>query len=88
MPILTDTLPRASHLWSLHQPGDFLDCYSVPSTLSPREAATRGLALPRWADALLQLGDTNVIAGAISDRALYDGAIDLSAALKALSSVP
>lgn len=55
MAIRTDTLPRASSLWSLHQPGDFLDCYSVPSTLSPREAATRGLALPGWADALLGL---------------------------------
>lgn len=30
------------------------------------------------------LRDTGVIAGAISGRALYDGAIDLKAALKAL----
>ena len=58
MPIRTDTLPRASSLWSLHQPGDFLDCYSVPSTLSPRQAATRGLALPGWAAALLTLRNT------------------------------
>lgn len=55
MSVRTDTLPRASSLWTLHQPGDFLDCYSVPSTLSPREAATRGLALPGWADVLLRL---------------------------------
>ncbi len=55
MPIPTDTLPNTSSLWSLHQPGDFLDCYSVPSTLSPSEAATRSLALPRWAKALLSL---------------------------------
>lgn len=53
--IRSDTLPHASSLWSLHQPGDFLDCYSVVSTLSPREAATRGLALPRWAGGLLAL---------------------------------
>ena len=53
--IRTDTLPRASTLWSLHQAGDFLDCYSVASTLSPHEAATRGLALPGWAGALLRL---------------------------------
>ncbi len=53
--ICTDTLPPASALWSLHQPGDFLDCYSVASTLSPREAAERGLTLPRWAAALLAL---------------------------------
>ena len=53
MPVRSDTLPRASSLWTLHQPGDFLDCYSVPSTLSPAEAARRGLALPAWAGALL-----------------------------------
>jgi hypothetical protein len=53
--IRTDILPRASTLWSLHQPGDFLDCYSVASTLSPREAAMKGLTLPRWAAALLAL---------------------------------
>jgi len=35
---------------------------------------------------LQRLHDTGVIAGAISGRALYDGAIDLGAALKALSS--
>lgn len=55
MPLRPDTLPRASSLWTLHRPGDFLDCYSVPSTLTPREAATRGLALPGWADMLLRL---------------------------------
>jgi Protein of unknown function (DUF2867) len=60
MSIRIDTLPRASSLWSLHQPGDFLDCYSVASTLSPREAATRGLTLPGWAAALLNLRNTLV----------------------------
>ena len=35
---------------------------------------------------LFSLRDTGVIAGAISGRALYDGAIDLAAALKALGS--
>lgn len=34
---------------------------------------------------LIALRDTGVIAGAISGRALYDGALDLRAALKALS---
>ena len=33
---------------------------------------------------LTALRDTKIIAGAISGRALYDGAIDLAAALKAL----
>jgi Protein of unknown function (DUF2867) len=58
--VRTDRLPPASALWSLHQPGDFHDCYSVSSTLSPREAATRGLALPVWAAALLRLRNTLV----------------------------
>ena len=60
MTIRTDTLPRASSLWSLHRPGDFLDCYSVASTLSPAEAARRGLALPGWATSLLKLRNTLV----------------------------
>ncbi len=34
---------------------------------------------------LIAIRDTGVISGAISGRALYDGALDLSAALKALS---
>lgn len=59
-PVRTDTLPRASTLWSLHQTGDFIDCYSVVSTLSPREAAERGLALPGWARGLLGLRNTLV----------------------------
>ncbi len=55
MPIRPDTLPPASSLWTLHRTGDFLDCYSVASTLSPQEAARRGLSLPGWASALLKL---------------------------------
>jgi phosphoribosylformimino-5-aminoimidazole carboxamide ribotide isomerase len=37
---------------------------------------------------LLALQQTGVIAGAISGRALYDGAIDLTAALHALNASP
>jgi len=55
MTVRTDTLPRAASLWTFHRPGDFLDCYSVASPLSPRAAADRGLALPGWAAALLRL---------------------------------
>lgn len=60
MTVRPDTLPRASALWTLHRPGDFLDCYSVASALSPRQAADRGLALPGWAAALLRLRNTLV----------------------------
>jgi hypothetical protein len=53
--VRTDTLPRASSLWSLHQPGDFLDCYSVATTLSPRQAAERGFVNKGWVKGLLAL---------------------------------
>jgi hypothetical protein len=53
--VRTDTLPPASSLWAHHRTGDFLDCYSIASTLTPREAAERGLKLPAWADALMAL---------------------------------
>jgi phosphoribosylformimino-5-aminoimidazole carboxamide ribotide isomerase len=61
----------------------------------PNVAATaalaRAVAIPVIASGgvssladLIELKDTGVIAGAISGRALYDGAIDLATALKAL----
>lgn len=50
-----DRLPAACSLWARHQPGDFLDCYSIESNLPPREAAMRGLSLPGWARGLLRL---------------------------------
>ncbi|MEZ5779291.1 MAG: 1-(5-phosphoribosyl)-5-[(5-phosphoribosylamino)methylideneamino]imidazole-4-carboxamide isomerase [Paracoccaceae bacterium] len=55
------------------------------------EALARAVAIPVIASGgvssladLIALRDTGVIAGAISGRALYDGAIDLAGALKAL----
>jgi phosphoribosylformimino-5-aminoimidazole carboxamide ribotide isomerase len=57
------------------------------------EALARAVTIPVIASGgvsrmedLLALRDTGVIAGAISGRALYDGAIDLAAALKALKA--
>lgn len=62
---------------------------NVPAT----EALARAVSIPVIAsggvssmDDLTALKSTGVIAGAISGRALYDGAIDLSAALQALQS--
>jgi len=59
--------------------------------LEATEALARAVCIPVIASGgvsrmedLIALRDTGVIAGAISGRALYDGAIDLSAALKAL----
>jgi phosphoribosylformimino-5-aminoimidazole carboxamide ribotide isomerase len=61
--------------------------------LSATEALARAVTIPVIASGgvssladLLALQATNIIAGAISGRALYDGAIDLSTALMALKS--
>ncbi|GAB1362646.1 DUF2867 domain-containing protein [Rhodobacter sp.] len=53
--IRKDHLPAASHLWAQHRAGDFLDCYSVESSLTPQQAVAQGLALPRWAATLMRL---------------------------------
>ncbi|MEM9319191.1 MAG: 1-(5-phosphoribosyl)-5-[(5-phosphoribosylamino)methylideneamino] imidazole-4-carboxamide isomerase, partial [Pseudomonadota bacterium] len=60
--------------------------------LAATEALARATTIPVIAsggvsslDDLKRLRDTGVIAGAISGRALYDGAIDLASALDALS---
>ncbi|WP_395541989.1 DUF2867 domain-containing protein [Neotabrizicola sp. sgz301269] len=50
-----DQLPHTSTLWAHHRAGDFLDCYSVESALTPQDAATRGLSMPAWARGLLCL---------------------------------
>jgi phosphoribosylformimino-5-aminoimidazole carboxamide ribotide isomerase len=57
------------------------------------EALARAVTIPVIAsggvskmDDLIALRNTGVVAGAISGRALYDGAIDLAAALKALKA--
>lgn len=53
--VTRDRLPKDSDIWRLYRDGDFIDCYAVTSPLSPKDAALRGLALPRWAAALLKL---------------------------------
>ncbi|MBN2629790.1 MAG: 1-(5-phosphoribosyl)-5-[(5-phosphoribosylamino)methylideneamino]imidazole-4-carboxamide isomerase [Rhodobacteraceae bacterium] len=61
--------------------------------INATEALARAVSIPviasggvsRLAD-LIALKDTGVIAGAISGRALYDGAIDLATALRTLGS--
>ena len=61
--------------------------------IAATEALARAVAVPVIAsggvssmDDLIRLRDTGVIAGAISGRALYDGAIDLAKALAALKT--
>jgi phosphoribosylformimino-5-aminoimidazole carboxamide ribotide isomerase len=60
--------------------------------ITATEALARAVSIPVIASGgvssladLVALRDTDVIAGAISGRALYDGAIDLGTAIKALA---
>ncbi|MEL7468037.1 MAG: DUF2867 domain-containing protein [Pseudomonadota bacterium] len=53
--VTTTDLPAQSLLSRHVGTGDFLDCYSVQSDLSPREAADIITAFPGWARALLVL---------------------------------
>jgi len=48
-------LPDQSTLHSRVNASDFLDCYCVPSGLSPRKAAEIITDFPRWAQSLLLL---------------------------------
>ncbi|WP_299723960.1 DUF2867 domain-containing protein [uncultured Tateyamaria sp.] len=48
-------LPADSALLSRKQRGDFLDCYSVPSTATPRAAAEIITSFPGWAQVLVKL---------------------------------
>ena len=61
--------------------------------IAATEALARAVTIPVIASGgvsslpdLIALRDTGVIAGAISGRAIYDGALDLTAALKALKA--
>ena len=48
-------LPAVSRLKERLVPGDFLDCYSVTSGLSPRPAAEIITSFPGWAACLLTI---------------------------------
>ena len=48
-------LPKGSDLWHSVGVNDFIDCYAVPCSLTPREAARRAFAFPKWVKALLVL---------------------------------
>ncbi|UWQ19625.1 DUF2867 domain-containing protein [Jannaschia sp. M317] len=55
MSVSTTALPAGSRLALLRKPGDFLDCYAVPSNLDPRRAAEIIVTFPGWARLLLEL---------------------------------
>ncbi|WP_372573733.1 DUF2867 domain-containing protein [Ruegeria jejuensis] len=56
MPSVTRSdLPRSSRLHRRLRKGDFLDCFSVPSDLPPRQAAEIITSFPAWAMALVRL---------------------------------
>ncbi|MEM9342087.1 MAG: DUF2867 domain-containing protein [Pseudomonadota bacterium] len=53
MSVTASSLHPNSALRPLVQPGDFLDCFSVDATLSPRRAAEVITSFPSWARWLL-----------------------------------
>lgn len=55
-----DHLPKHSNLWRHHSAGDFLDCYSCRSDLTPKTAAERAFDMPGWVDSLMRLRNTLV----------------------------
>ena len=52
------SLPESSALHRYVRPGDFVDCYSVVSDLTAREAAEVIVDFPAWVHALIQLRKT------------------------------
>lgn len=48
-------LPQSSLLWKNVQPGDFIDCYTIPAVIGPRNAAEIITDFPIWARALLKI---------------------------------
>ncbi|MEM7318618.1 MAG: DUF2867 domain-containing protein [Pseudomonadota bacterium] len=55
MRVTRSPLPRSSELHNRFEPGDFLDCFSVESDLSPRQAADIITSFPGWARGLVRL---------------------------------
>jgi hypothetical protein len=54
-PVQKTPLPKASHLWTHVQTGDFIDGYAVAADMAPKLAAEVGLTMPAWANLLLAL---------------------------------
>lgn len=53
--VTTTKLPTLSILHARLSPTDFLDCYCVESSMSPRQAAQIITTFPGWAKTLLQI---------------------------------
>lgn len=45
--------PRSDYLLSLYKKGDFVDCFTAPSEVSPRSALQEVVEFPGWAKPLL-----------------------------------
>ncbi|MBU2935395.1 MULTISPECIES: DUF2867 domain-containing protein [Pacificibacter] len=58
--ITTPPHPKHARIWDSYINGDFIDNYSVPSSMSPKDAAKVGLSMPKWATALMTLRNTIV----------------------------
>lgn len=53
--VMAVDLPGQSQLWRRVENKDFLDCYCVEATMSPREAAQVITSFPGWAQFLLTI---------------------------------
>ena len=53
--VFTSSLPMSSRLHARIAPNDFLDCYAVDASLTPRHAATIITTYPGWVHGLLLL---------------------------------
>lgn len=59
--ITTPPHPKHAKVWDHVIDGDFIDNYSVASSLSPKDAVKIGLTMPKWITALMTL--RNAIVG-------------------------
>lgn len=58
--VIKTELPQDSLLRHRIQPSDFVDCYSVPSNLSPRQATNIVTDFPDWARLLVKIRNSVV----------------------------
>jgi hypothetical protein len=69
----TATVPPLSRLHSIIEPGDFVDCYSVQSDLSVREAAEIVTRFPLWAKVLVNIRNVLVAPFGLTSEVTHTG---------------
>jgi hypothetical protein len=69
----TATVPLLSRLHSIIELGDFVDCYSVQSDLSVREAAEIVTSFPLWAKVLVNIRNVLVAPFGLTSEVTHTG---------------